>query len=226
MSKNDKTPPWPNPFALFPNLGEMGAASADMTAAWSRAWGAMLTERAAPALSLFLNPAAWSGKGEPGVAEALESMLGTPQWSDMASLDSETLKSFAPAAELVQVSQAYALETTRVCAEICRRFQERLAASGVKLDGSGEALDLWNATVDETLMSFNRSEAFADIQRRFIRAYMACRREQRWLVGRMSEQFDVPTRAEIDELTRRVHDLERENRRIRRALAERESRPE
>ena len=105
----------------------------------------------------------------------------------LVSLDSETLKSFAPAVELAQVGQQYAAAITHVSTEICRKFQQRLAAKGLKLDGSGEALDLWNTTVDETLMAFNRSETFGDLQRRFLRSLMAYHLEQRWLVGRIAE---------------------------------------
>jgi Poly(R)-hydroxyalkanoic acid synthase subunit (PHA_synth_III_E) len=211
-----------NPFqfwldaALDPKLSDVTAASTQMMGAWTKAWQAALTGRALPAMEL-LNPAAWGQEGR-NVADALESVLGTPQWSDFVSLDSETLKTFAPAVELVQIGQAYVAEVARVSADICRKFQSRLTAKGLKLDGSGEALDLWNDTVDEVLMAFNRSETFADLQRRFVRAMMAYRLEQRWLVGRLAEHYHLPTREEVDELARRVHDLERENRRLRRVI--------
>lgn len=214
----------PNPFqfwldAMKPAAGvpDLGAASGQMMSAWTKAWQAALTGRAFPAMEL-LNPAAWGADGR-GVADALESVLGTPQWSDAFSLDGETLKSFAPAVELVQVGQQYAAAVTRVSAEICTKFQQRLAAKNMKIDGSGAALDLWNEIVDETLMAFNRSETFGDLQRRFVRAMMAFRLEQRWLAGRIADHYHLPTREEIDELARRVHALERENRRLRRAVA-------
>lgn len=207
---------WADTFKLDSKVSDLGAASGQMMGAWTRAWQAALTGRAFPAMEL-LNPAAWGEDGR-GVAEALESVLGTPQWSDFVSLDSETLKSFAPAVELLQIGQQYAAAVTRVSADICGNFQKRLAAKGLKLDGSGEALDLWNQTVDETLMAFNRSETFGDLQRRFVRAMMAFRLEQRWLAGRLADHYHLPTREEVDELARRVHDLERENRRQRRKV--------
>jgi hypothetical protein len=187
-----------------------------MMGAWADAWGAMLTGRAMPALDL-LNPATWTKDGS-AAAEALESWLGTPQWSDVFSLDSATLKRLAPAVELAQVGQHYALAVTRLAMDVCRTFQERLAASNVTLDGSGAALDLWNDVVDEKLMAFNRSEAFADLQRRFLRSLMAHRLEQRRLAGHVAAHYDLPTREEIDELARRVHALERENRALRRMV--------
>jgi hypothetical protein len=216
VSKSNPFQFWLDPFKVDTKLSDLGAASAEMMNAWTKAWQAAMTGRALPAMEM-MNPAAWGENGR-NFAEALESVLGTPQWSDFMSLDSETLKSFAPAVELLQVGQQYVAAVTRVSAEICGKFQQRLAARGLKLDGSGEALDLWNDTVDETLMTFNRSETFAELQRRFLRALMAYRLEQRWLAGRVAEHYHLPTREEIDELARRVHDLERETRRLRRAL--------
>lgn len=207
---------WLDPLKTDPKVSDLAAASSQMMGAWTKAWQAALTGRALPAMEL-LNPATWGNDGR-NIADALESVLGTPQWSDFVSLDSETLKSFAPAVELVQVGQQYAAAVTRVSAEICRKFQKRISEAGVKIDGSGEAMDLWNNTVDETLMAFNRSDTFADLQRRFLRALMSYRLEQRWLAGRIADHFHLPTREETDELARRMHDLERETRRLRRAL--------
>ncbi|MCA8880721.1 MAG: hypothetical protein KDA73_12385 [Rhodobacteraceae bacterium] len=219
-----------NPFQMWmdalrnPKISEIGEASSQIMGAWTNAWQAALVGRAVPAMEL-LNPATW-GKDGQKIADALESVLGTPQWSDFVSLDRETLRTFAPAVELAQVGQAYAAEVARVTTEICTTFQARLSAKGMKVDDSGAALDLWNDTVDETLMAFNRSETFADLQRRFLRAMMAYLLEQRWLVGRVAEHYHLPTREEIDELARRVHDLERENRRLRRDLSKAPSRSE
>lgn len=212
MPGNNPFQPWMDLFGMDPKLG---AASAGMMRAWTEAWQATLTGRALPAMAL-LNPATWGGDGG-DVADAIETAFGMPRWSDMASLDSEAIKAIAPGVELLQIGQLYMAALTRAVIEICREFQTRATENGMKLSGSGEALDLWNATVDEVLMRFNRSEDFADLQRRFVRALMAHRLAQRRLTEQLAERFDLPTREEVDELARRVHDLERENRRLRRA---------
>lgn len=219
MSPDKKSGTWFDPFGLNPQMAELGEASGEMMEAWMKAWQGVMSERAIPAMGFF-NPVAWAQGDGKAIAKSLEGWLGTPEWSDMLSLDSETLKRFAPAAELAQLSREYLAATARLSLAICQKYQARIAKAGT-LDGSGEALDIWNAVLDESLMEFNRSETFADLQRRFLRALMAYKQEQRWFAGRMAEQFDLPTRAEVDEIARRVHAVERENRRLRRALAER-----
>lgn len=207
---------WLDAFRPDPKLSALGAASGQVMEAWAKAWQAALTGRMLPAMGL-MNPLAWAEQGR-DAAEVLEDIFGMPQWSDAPSLDSETLKGVAPAVELMQVGQSYAAATAQVCLDICTTFQKRLAEDGLKLDGSGEALDLWNNIVDERLTAFNRSDSFADLQRRFLRALMAYQLQQRRMAGRLAEHFHLPTREEADELGRRIHDLEREVRRLRRAL--------
>lgn len=208
---------WLDAFKPDARMSELAEASTQMMGAWSKAWQAALSGRVAPAMEL-MNPLAW-GEGGRDVADLLETVLGTPTWSDLPSLDGDTLRSFAPAVELIQIGQAYSAAVAQVCLDVCTTFQSRIAEKGLKLDGSGEAMDLWNNVVDERLMAFNRSDTFAELQRRFVRALMAFKREQRWAAGRLAEQVQLPTREEVDELARRVHDLERETRRLRRAVA-------
>lgn len=53
---------------------------------------------------------------------------------------------------------------------------------------------------------------------RFLRAAMRCRHEQRRIVERAAELYDLPTRSEVDALARRLHALERENRALKRRV--------
>lgn len=216
MSTTNPFQAWFDAFKPDPKMAELGAASGQVMNAWATAWQAALSERMIPAMGL-MNPLAWGEQGR-DVLQALEEIFGTPQWSDAPSLDRETLKGLAPAAELMQIGQSYAAATARVCLDICTTFQSCLAEKGLRLDGSGEALDLWNNVVDERLTAFNRSDDFADLQRRFLRALMGYQLQQRRLAGRVAEHFHLPTREEADELGRRIHDLEREVRRLRRGL--------
>lgn len=218
MSESFKPPGW-DPLGMSQQLGALGAASAEMLLAWSKAWQALFEERGEPALRAMFDPAAWSGDHDPG---ALERWLDMPRFADLFLVDPEAFKRGMPAVELAQVASAYAQAAVRVWTEVCQRFQKRLAET--RPEGAGEALDLWNATVDETLMRFNRSEAFADLQRRFVRAAMRYRQEQRRIVERAAELYDLPTRSEVDALAERIHALERENRALKRQL-EADARP-
>ena len=217
MSQSFKVPPGWDPFGASQQLGALAAASTDMVAAWSKAWQAVIEQRGEPALRAMLDPAAWATDGEHDPEAVLERWLGVPRFADLL-VDPEALKRGLPAVELAQVAGAYAQAALRVWSEVCQRFQQQLGAAETRPEGPGEALDLWNAAVDETLMRFHRSEAFADLQRRFLRAAMRYRQEQRRIVERAAELYDLPTRSEIDALAQRVHALERANRALKRQV--------
>jgi hypothetical protein len=217
MSEAFELPPGWDPFGTSGQLGALAAASVEMVAAWSKAWQAVVEQRGEPALRAMLDPTAWATDGEHDPEAVLERWLGVPRFADLL-VDPEALKRGLPAVELAQVAGAYAQAALRVWSEVCQRFHKQLAAPETRPEGPGEALDLWNAAVDETLMRFHRSEAFADLQRRFLRAAMRYRQAQRRIAERAAELFDLPTRSEVDALARRVHALERENRALKRRL--------
>jgi hypothetical protein len=204
-------------FGTGQQLGALAAASVEMVAAWTKAWQAVVEQRGEPALRAMLDPMAWAADGEHDPEAVLERWLGVPRFADLM-VDPEALKLGMPAIELARAAGAYAQAALRVWSEVGQNFQQQLAAAETRPDGPGEALDLWNAAVDETLMRFHRSEAFAELQRRFLRAAMRYRKEQRRLVERAAELYDLPTRSEVDALARRVHALERENRALKRRV--------
>jgi hypothetical protein len=155
MSESFKLPPGWDPVRTSQQLGALAAASTDMVAAWSKAWQAVIEQRGEPALRAMLDPAAWATDGEHDPEAVLERWLGVPRFADLL-VDPEALRRGLPAIELAQVAGAYAQAALRVWSETCQRFQQQLAAAETRPEGPGEALDLWNAAVDETLMRFHR----------------------------------------------------------------------
>jgi polyhydroxyalkanoate synthesis regulator phasin len=217
INESFKSPPGWDLFGTSRQLGALAAASVEMVAAWSKAWQALVEQRGEPALRAMLDPEAWATDGGHDPEAVLERWLGVPRFADLL-VDPEALKRGLPVVELAHAASAYAQAALRVWSEVGQRFQQQLAAAETRPEGPGEALDLWNTAVDETLMRFHRSEAFADLQRRFLRAAMRYRHEQRRIVERAAELYDLPTRSEVDALARRVHALERENRALKRRV--------
>lgn len=212
-------------------FGQLSAASVTMWSAWARTWETVLRERGWPAFAL-LGHAADAGRAAEGDAESgaasfgdsLEQAFGLPRLADIMSVDVQALRVLEPSFEMLQVGRDYTLVAGQVWVEACRRFQERLdegRREGSRPESAGEVLDTWNEVVDQTLIAFNRSEEFADLQRRFLRATMRHRLERRRLAEKVCELYDVPTRSEVDELHQKMHNLQREVRRLRRGAGAR-----
>lgn len=220
---------WPQLDLAAPlqQFARLSVASAGMWSAWAKTWETIVRERGSAALTAALG----SGSGEsvsrgfdPGtLAENLEQVFGLPHLADMMNVDMQAFRLLEPSLELLRIKQDYLLVAGELSVETCQRFQRRLEearAQGQQFEGVGEVLDTWNAVVDETLIEFNRSTSFSELQKRFLRATMRHRLEQRNLTEKVCELYDMPTRSEVDELHRKMHDLRREVRRLRRGQSE------
>jgi Poly(R)-hydroxyalkanoic acid synthase subunit (PHA_synth_III_E) len=212
--------------AVVEQFGQTWTASLDLWSAWANAWGKIVQTRGVPAAEAvtgkLLNPAAWPGGLQP-LAEEFEDLFALPRFADLPGLDGAKLPSLAPVLELMAVAQQYMLAAAPVWLEASRSFQAEVAErrqAGERMDSAGAALDLWNGVLDRTLMQFNRSSEFAAVQQRFLHAAMRQRQEIRKLFGGAAKAVDLPTGAEMKEVYRRLHDLQREVHALKRELRE------
>jgi hypothetical protein len=198
-------------------MGQSWTASFGVWSAMMGTWQSVLKNRGVPAAQVVMDqitsPGSW-GDGLASLVEELQEILALPRFSDIPELDVSAMPSLAPAVELMSVAQQFVLAAAPVWARICQRFQaevvERRAGNAQGLDSAGDAMDIWNNIVDQTMMEFNRSSEFAGLQRRFLQAAMRQRREVRKVGERMARTADLPTRTEMDDVYRRLHDLHRE----------------
>jgi hypothetical protein len=147
------------------------------------------------------------------LSDSFREMAGLPELADMPDLGLKSLPSVAPAMELMAVLQQYLRVATPIWIEACQRFESetsRKRKEGESFDSASEALELWNNTLDHTLMEFNRSSEFAELQQRYLRAAIHQRLETRRYFERLAKAVDGPTRPELDDIYRRLHELRRE----------------
>jgi polyhydroxyalkanoate synthase subunit PhaE len=94
------------------------------------------------------------------------------------------------------------------------RLQERFTAG--EATQPDDALKLWLDTANETLLETQRSPSFLESQRRLLRCGMDFLLAQREVVEKVVEPAGLPTRTEIDEVHRSIHELKRRLRRLER----------
>jgi hypothetical protein len=217
------------PLFSMEELSRPFAASLGMWSAWAEALSSLLVKRGAPAAeTVFKQLAAFEPlapqKSAPLPSEMLEELrvvLGLPVFADVPALDPAALPSAAPMMELAAVAQQYLIAIAAMWPRLIQRFQaelEELRRKGTALDSAGREMDLWNNVVDRTLMEFNRSMDFAALQQRFLHAVMQQRRELRKMTEQAAKALELPTRSEMDDIYRRLHDLTREVDGLRREL--------
>jgi hypothetical protein len=123
--------------------------------------------------------------------------------------------------DLAGLVQQYMTVSIPMWIAASQRFQAEISERekrGEKIHSPGEALDLWNGVLDQALMEFNRSGEYTRIQQRLLNASLQQRLELRKIGERTARMFDMPTRKELTDLYRRIHEMQREVHRLGREL--------
>lgn len=220
-NRNDKpsrtsSDPWP--------LIGPWQAVAEMWAMWSEVGEVVAKERLEKTKELLTrtwNPEFWRTGGLAPFLAELQEVLSLPRLADLPNVDMNALQPMNSMFEVVGLLQQYLSISVPLWMTISQRFQAELAARKKAGDGvksHGATLDLWNSVVDRALMEFNRSVEFADIQRRLLRASANCRLQMRAIGERSARLFDMPTRSEMIDAYRRIHDMQREIQQLRREI--------
>ena len=197
----------------------------DMWSAWAQATDVASRERglaAGKSLSRLFAPAAWKAGEFGSLLEELRQTLSLPQLADVPNLNLSAIDTLAATVDLIGLLQQYMSISLPLWLSATRQFQAEIAArakQGNGVQSPGEALDLWNGIVDRALMEFNRSGEFAKIQQQLLRASAQYRLELRKLGESGARLFDMPTRAEMTDVYRRMHDMQREVQKLRRELS-------
>ena len=86
------------------------------------------------------------------------------------------------------------------------------AASGPPVTSLRQLHDLWVECGEQAYRAAAQGDAFATAQAELLMAMVELRFEQRSVIEEWARAFQLPTRAEIDAIHRRLHEL---NRRLR-----------
>jgi polyhydroxyalkanoate synthase subunit PhaE len=183
-----------NPFDLGVNT---------MTEMW-RSWTAM----AGP------DPTSSAPFGGIQVTDALKSMTEGPRLADAGAAEHRMARLTERWIEFQTASRAYEGVVAVGWITANRTFANTLhERPGMHPE---EALELWLDTANETLLETQRSPSFLESQRRLLRCGMDFLLAQRDVVESVAEPAGLPTRTEIDEVHRSLHEFRRRLRRLER----------
>jgi polyhydroxyalkanoate synthase subunit PhaE len=211
-----------------------GADAAAMAELW-RSWltlggslGGMLSGAGGPGrvagdtLGRFLDPVSLALVGGSQVGEAIRKLTEGPRLADLGAIERRMgkvmelwlgVQSAARGHEAV-VAGAWADANQRFATEYQSRQQAGTAPTQPQ-----EALKLWLEVANQTLLETHRSERFLAAQSQLLRQGMDFLLAEREMVEALVEPAGIPTRTEIDEVHRSLHELKRRVRILERAAA-------
>jgi len=191
-------------------------ALAGMYNTWLQASSAFSLDRGGDlgkSLTRFFDPQVWKAGGLSPLLEELQQALSLPILADLPKLELSMLPASAAMLDFAGLMQKFLTVSIPIWATASRRFQEEVDArkqNGEAIKSPADALELWNGVLDRTLMEFNRSGEFAQMQRQLVRAAAQCRLTLRKIGEQGASAFDMPTRQEMTDVYRRMHDMRRE----------------
>lgn len=210
-----------DPFGIF---GASLEASVEAVSAWSRTWQSLLEARGGPSASMMMgalaDPAQWPASAT-ALVDELRQALSLPRFADLPAPDESLLPSPETAVDLAVIAQQYLAALMPVWARASANFQSEIEARrarGETTDVLADGMDVWNGVLDRTLMEFNRSKDFAELQQRMLRVAMRQRQELRRSAEKAAEAVGMPTRTEMLDVYARLHGLMREVHGLRREV--------
>jgi polyhydroxyalkanoate synthase subunit PhaE len=218
------------PQAALPNAAELAKATGAVAELWTKAArlaGTMVTSvSGSPGLGkidptmvatfqAMADPRSWlAGLG--GLDVVVTRALEGPQLADLWNAERQQ-------ARVVQAwmhARQRALEHSGIVLEAWLRaaqtYAEEFGGAGDRTVDSKALMARWTETANRVLLETQRSAPYLATQAAMIRAGTELRLAQQATAERWAEQFSLPTRTEVDDLTRTVTELRRELRAMRR----------
>jgi polyhydroxyalkanoate synthase subunit PhaE len=193
---------------------------------WSSLWRSM-----ADTTSLMAE--AWSGSVAPfmltrvsekagevnDLSAAIERMAQGPQLADFWDFNRKLGLAFAAWVDMRSRLANFSAIALVPWSEASRRFAEaqvKTKTSDSDPPAWREAFAKWAEISNEELIKNQRTDGFLNAQKELLHAAVECRSRQNDVSDAISTLFDLPTRRDLDDITRQITELRREVRALRR----------
>ena len=172
-------------------------------------------------LRQMMDPSRFLYAGTDEINQTIQRLVEGPEFADIWTLERRVLKVTREWLALREASAAYRAVTAAAWTRAFQIFtREMTAEPSLWQKGARAVLDRWLAVANDELLRTQRSDEFLVTQRKLLRAGVEYRLKERALVELWCETHSMPTRTEVDDLQRIVHDLARRVRVLEKRLAD------
>lgn len=167
----------------------------------------------------MLNAANWSQFAPEQLRVILESIAQGPQFADLATPQIDAAEAWRETLDFQKAAADFSQVMQNAWAKTYQRYSEGHSLEDLQSGNVQEALNAWLSAANAELMEVQRSAPFMSAQKRLLRASLEIKARQRDIAESWAEIYQLPTRTELDDLTKMVHELRRELRKVKRDLA-------
>jgi hypothetical protein len=166
-------------------------------------------------LRRMLDPTQFLYAGMDEINHAIQRLVEGPEFADIGTLERQMLKATGEWLALREASAAYRAVIGSAWSRAFETFSKEAAGDPKAFAGGAKAmLDRWLAVANDELTRTQRTDEFLGAQRKLLRAGVDYRLKERELVEIWCETHSIPTRTEVDDLHRTVHELRRQVRAV------------
>ena len=167
----------------------------------------------------LLEPANWTKYAPEQLRVILQSIADGPKFADLAAPQHEAAETWRETLDYTQAATDMGKVMQDAWVRTYGRFNENHSIEDLKGADPEAAMNAWLDAANHELLETQRTSEFMDAQKRMIRSSTEIKARQKDLAEAWSEMYQMPTRTEVDDLTKSVHELRRELRKVKRELA-------
>lgn len=161
----------------------------------------------------------WMSQAPEQLRSILQNITQFPKFADVSFAHVEGAEQWEELLELQKATRNFAKIMHGAWQRAYTRYSEKFSLDDLKSGNVQKALDTWIKTANEELLDTQSSDGFMTAQRSLIRAINGLKQRQAKMAEAWSNTYQMPTRSEIDDLTKTVTELKREMRNLKRSLA-------
>lgn len=177
-------------------------------------------------LRRMLDPTRFLYAGTDEVNQAIQRLVEGPELADIGTLERQVLKATTEWLALREAGAEYRVVTAAAWSRAFETFsKEMMSKPSLMRSGARAVLDRWLELANDELIRTQRTEKFLKAQRKLLAAGVNYRLKERQLVEVWCETHSIPTRTEVDDLHRTVHELRGQVRNLTRRLETMEAKP-
>ncbi len=179
--------------------------------------GGQADDEARTALGKLMDPARLIGAGMSDLDKTIRRLTETPELADLGEFERKFMKTSSAWVELRRCSGEYQGVVMGAWITAMQRLMTKLkekAEQGESVESWRQLTDIWLGIANDALVETHRSKQFLEAQSNLLRAGTQYRLREREITEIVCEAKSIPTRTEIDDLHRTVHELRRELREL------------
>lgn len=200
----------------FLELGESVARAGNdgELSEWLDRWLDSVSGANAPTFHAFAMPAeAFKGLGVPGGAMDPSKLFSMPTLGYSREHQAAQQRLMRTHLEFQQANARYNAQLEKALRDAAGRFRDRLARAaepGQQINSLRDLYDLWVDVAEEAFAEVAFSQEFREVYGQLVNSLMRSRRAYLEVVEPLMKTAGVPTRGELDDTSRQLHELRRE----------------